>query len=282
MRSCSFWCICKKPSSSCCSIWFDICFTEIIGDWQTSILLESELFGYEGGAFTGAKKEGKQGLFELAHNGTIFLDEIGEISKGLQARLLRVIQEKEIMRVGGDKIIPVDIRILSATNQELEKWVNTGEFRQDLYYRLNVFNIVIPPLRERKEDIVLIAKKLLTQFGGNAIDIDNAIQVLNPLLIAYDWPGNIREFSNIMERLSLILLQTSLDEWGDELKKVMHTPAREDHYITLKVNIKNGLKDAVKDIEKDIINLMLLKYNQDKEKVIEELKIGRATFWRKI
>ncbi|WHH61671.1 sigma 54-interacting transcriptional regulator [Petroclostridium sp. X23] len=246
------------------------------------MLLESELFGYEGGAFTGAKKEGKQGLFELAHNGTIFLDEIGEISKGLQARLLRVIQEKEIMRVGGDKIIPVDIRILSATNQELEKWVNTGEFRQDLYYRLNVFNIVIPPLRERKEDIVLIAKKLLTQFGGNAIDIDNAIQVLNPLLIAYDWPGNIREFSNIMERLSLILLQTSLDEWGDELKKVMHTPAREDHYITLKVNIKNGLKDAVKDIEKDIINLMLLKYNQDKEKVIEELKIGRATFWRKI
>ncbi|WHH61147.1 sigma 54-interacting transcriptional regulator [Petroclostridium sp. X23] len=245
-------------------------------------LLESELFGYEGGAFTGAKKEGKQGLFELAHNGTIFLDEIGEISKGLQARLLRVIQEKEIMRVGGDKIIPVDIRILSATNRELEKRIHTGEFRQDLYYRLNVFNIIIPPLRERKEDIALIAKKLLEQFIGNAIDINKAIQVINPLLIAYDWPGNIREFINIMERLSLVLLQSSPDEWAKGLKNVMHAPEGEDHYITLKVNIKNGLKDAVKDIEKDIINSMLLKYNQDKEKVIEELKIGRATFWRKI
>ncbi|WHH61153.1 hypothetical protein [Petroclostridium sp. X23] len=106
--------------------------------------------------------------------------------------------------------------------------------------------------------------------------------MINPLLIAYDWPGNIREFINIMERLSLVVLQSSPDEWAKGLKKVMHAPEGEDDYLTLKVNIKNGLKGAVKDIEKDIINSMLLKYDQDKDKVIEELKIGRATFFRKI
>lgn len=246
-------------------------------------LLESELFGYEGGAFTGAKKEGKQGLFELAHNGTIFLDEIGEISKGLQARLLRVIQEKEIMRVGGDKVIPINIRIVSATNRNLEKQIEVGGFRQDLYYRLNVFNIILPPLRERKEDIALIASKLLKRFVGNhTIDINRVIKEINPLLVAYDWPGNIREFNNIIERLVLVSLQTNSDKWSETLKKVMYTSATDDDYITLKVNVKNGLKEAVKDFEKNIINSLLLKYDQDKDKVIEELKIGRATFWRKI
>lgn len=245
-------------------------------------LLESELFGYEGGAFSGARKEGKQGLFELAHNGTIFLDEVGEIAKGLQARLLRVIQEKEIMRVGGDRIIPVDIRIISATNQELKKQIENGEFRQDLYYRLNVFNIILPPLREHKDDIELLISRFLRKFIGNAIDIDRAIKETKKILLAYDWPGNIRELNNIAERLSLVLLQNSPDKWIEMLEKVMFTSKPEEDYISLKVNVKNGLKDAVKDIEKDIINSMLIKYDQDKEKVIEELKIGRATFWRKI
>ncbi|AKN32002.1 transcriptional regulator [Clostridium carboxidivorans P7] len=246
-------------------------------------LLESELFGYEGGAFTGAKKEGKQGLFELAHNGTIFLDEIGEISKGLQARLLRVIQEKEIMRVGGDKVIPIDIRIVSATNQNLEKQIETGEFRQDLYYRLNVFNIILPPLRERKEDISLIANKLLKKFAENYdIDFNKVIKEINPLLIEYDWPGNIREFNNIIERLALVAVQTKSHNWAETLRKVMHTVEAMDEHIVVKVNLKNGLKDAVKEFEKYIINSMLLKYDQDKDKVIKELKIGRATFWRKI
>lgn len=246
-------------------------------------LLESELFGYEGGAFSGARKEGKQGLFELAHNGTIFLDEIGEIAKGLQARLLRVIQEKEMMRVGGDKVIPIDTRIISATNQNLEKQIEMGGFREDLYYRLNVFNIVLPSLRERKNDIALIASKLLKKFAGSYdIDVDRVIKEINPLLVAYDWPGNIREFNNIIERLALVSLQTSSDNWAETLKKVMNTSATNDDYITVKVNVKNGLKDAVKDFEKNIINSMLLKYDQDKDKVIEELKIGRATFWRKI
>ena len=245
-------------------------------------LLESELFGYEGGAFTGARKEGKQGLFELAHNGTIFLDEIGEISKGLQARLLRVVQEKEIMRVGGDKIIPIDIRIVSATNQELQKQIQNGLFRQDLYYRLNVFNITLPPLRERKEDIELIVVKLLEKFIGNTIDANRAVKKINPLLISYDWPGNIRELSNVVERLSLVHLQTTSDNWTETLEKVMQNPNAYDDYITLKVSLKNGLKDAVCEVEKNIIESMLLKYDQDRNKVIEQLKIGRATFFRKM
>lgn len=245
-------------------------------------LLESELFGYEGGAFSGAKKEGKQGLFELAHNGTIFLDEIGEVSKGIQSRLLRVIQEKEIMRVGGNNIIPVNIRIISATNQNLKKQIECGEFRQDLYYRLNVFNILIPPLRERKEDTKLIATKLLKNFVGNSINLDFAIAQINRLLISYDWPGNVRELHNIIERVSLVLLNNSSDEWPEILSKVIHTSEPNDNYISLKVNINKGLNDAVKEIEKEIIKILLTKHNHDKDKVIEELKIGRATFWRKI
>lgn len=167
-------------------------------------LLESELFGYEGGAFTGAKKEGKQGLFELAHKGTIFLDEIGEIPKALQARLLRVLQEKEIMRVGGDKIIPIDIRIISATNKNLEKKMEQGEFREDLYYRLNVFNLKIPPLRERKEDIIVLAMAFLERFSTD-LDSPAIARELKSSLVVYDWPGNIRELYNIMERLSLMI-----------------------------------------------------------------------------
>jgi len=246
-------------------------------------LLESELFGYEGGAFTGARKEGKQGLFELAHNGTIFLDEIGEISKGLQARLLRVVQEKEIMRVGGDKIIHIDIRIVSATNQELQKQIENGLFREDLYYRLDVLNITLPPLRERKEDIHLIVVKLLEKFISNNIDANRVIKEINPLLISYDWPGNIRELSNVIERLSLVLLQTPSDKWAGTLEKVMQNREIYDNdNITLKINLKDGLKDAVSDVERNIIRCMLSKYDQDKDKVIEKLKIGRATFFRKM
>lgn len=124
-------------------------------------LLESELFGYEGGAFTGAKKGGKPGVFEQAHTGTIFLDEIGDISANIQARLLRVLQEKEIMRIGGTKMIPIDIRVVAATNKDLYQLIQTGEFREDLYYRLNVLSLFIPPLRKRREDILLLIEYFL-------------------------------------------------------------------------------------------------------------------------
>lgn len=246
-------------------------------------LLESELFGYEGGAFTGAKKEGKQGLFELAHKGTIFLDEIGEIPKALQARLLRVLQEKEIMRVGGDKIIPIDIRIISATNKNLEKKMEHGEFREDLYYRLNVFNLKIPPLRERKEDIIVLAMAFLKRFTTE-LDLSKIAQELKPMLVVYDWPGNIRELYNIMERLSL-MISISENKWSLEkmLQKVMYdsgSTANPDS-IAIKVNVEQGLKSAMEQVEKVIIDTTLARCNQKQELAAKKLGIGRTTLWRK-
>ncbi|SMC93226.1 sigma 54-interacting transcriptional regulator [Sporomusa malonica] len=244
-------------------------------------LLESELFGYEGGAFTGARKEGKQGLFELAHKGTIFLDEIGEIPQSLQARLLRVLQEKEIMRVGGDKILPVDIRIISATNKDLEKRVSQGEFRDDLYYRLNVFNLKIPPLRERKEDIFLLAKAFLSKTDSR-INLDGADRAIKNMLLSYDWPGNIRELQNVMERLAL-LASRPLGElrWAEMLHKVMLTPAVDDMTITIRVDVGRGLKPAINHVEKTIIGIMMARCEQNQDIVAKKLGIGRTSLWRK-
>ncbi|NLZ53147.1 MAG: sigma 54-interacting transcriptional regulator [Thermoanaerobacteraceae bacterium] len=164
-------------------------------------LLESELFGYEEGAFTGAKRGGKRGLFQYADKGTLFLDEIGELSPHLQVKLLRVLQENKIRRVGADEEIPVDVRIIAATNRNLEELMKNGQFRDDLYYRLNVIPLVIPPLRDRKEDIPILTrafvKKLSYKMNKNFIEIsDEAMECL----INYDWPGNIRELSNVIER----------------------------------------------------------------------------------
>jgi transcriptional regulator with PAS, ATPase and Fis domain len=244
-------------------------------------LLESELFGYEGGAFTGAKKEGKQGLFELAHNGTIFLDEIGEIPKSLQARLLRVVQEREIMRVGGDKIIPVDIRIISATNKNLAKKVEQGEFRDDLFYRLNVFNLKIPPLRERKEDSILLGTAFLRKLN---ILVDGKVaKELIPSLVSYDWPGNIRELHNVMERLALLVSHAKTPpNWAEMLHKVLETALFPVESITIRVNVDKGLKAAISQVEKDIVEFMLTKYDQDQDVVLQKLGIGRTTLWRKI
>ncbi|WP_409305842.1 sigma-54 interaction domain-containing protein [Peribacillus sp. SCS-155] len=169
-------------------------------------LLESELFGYEEGAFTGAKRGGKKGKFETAHYGTIFLDEIGDMPLSMQSKLLRVLQEKEIQKVGGQKTISVDVRIIAATNRDLEKMVSEGRFRQDLYYRLNVIKLDIPPLRERGEDIVLIAssliRKLEKKFHREGILLSgHVIQKLKN----YSWPGNIRELENVLERAINVL-----------------------------------------------------------------------------
>src|SRR6056297_3713166 len=167
----------------------------------TESLLESELFGYEGGAFTGAKKDGKKGLFEEANNGTIFLDEISEISMNTQVKLLRVLQEKEITGVGGLKPVHVNVRVVAATNVNLLNLVKQGKFREDLYYRLNVFPIYIPPLRERLEDIEILVKKFINKFnmeyGRNVTNISK--DALN-ILTKYNWPGNVRELENIIGR----------------------------------------------------------------------------------
>ncbi len=162
-------------------------------------LLESELFGYEEGAFTGARKGGHAGLFEQAHNGTIFLDEIGDASLRIQARLLRVLQEKEVLRIGGTKIIPINVRIIAATNKNLEELVRTEKFREDLFYRLKVLPIKIPPLRQRKEDIPLLIEKMLEKFPR-----EKGIVIGHEAMekfMEYDWPGNIRELENVIEYL---------------------------------------------------------------------------------
>lgn len=164
-------------------------------------LLESELFGYEGGAFTGAIKGGKKGYFEEAHGGTIFLDEIGEVNLAVQAKLLRVLQEREVVRVGGTEPLPIDVRIIAATNANLEQRVSEGSFREDLYYRLNVVPIFVPPLRARKEDLLLLMKHICAKYGQ---EYGRKIAEISPeamqLLMSYDWPGNVRELENIISR----------------------------------------------------------------------------------
>ncbi len=164
-------------------------------------LLESELFGYEEGAFTGAKRGGKRGLFEEASGGTIFLDEIGELSIGMQAKLLRVLQEREIVRVGATKAIPIDVRVIAATHVNLESAIQTGRFREDLYYRLNVVPIHIPPLRQRQEDIKPLSLHLLRkynlEYGRNVTDISEEAMAI---LLSYHWPGNVRELENVLGR----------------------------------------------------------------------------------
>jgi PAS domain S-box-containing protein len=173
-------------------------------------LLESELFGYEGGAFTGAKKEGKPGLFELAHKGTLFLDEVAELPLTLQVKILRAIQDRQITRVGATKSMPINVRIIAATNRNLTKMLKEGAFREDLYYRLMVVPINVPPLRNRKEDIPLLVRHFLDEFNGHfGYSKTISPQVLDKLL-NYSWPGNVRELRNVIERM-IVMSQ------GDEI-----------------------------------------------------------------
>jgi transcriptional regulator with PAS, ATPase and Fis domain len=192
-------------------------------------LLESELFGYEEGAFTGARKGGHIGLFEQAHKGTIFLDEIGDASTVIQNRLLRVLQEREIMKVGGNRIIPVDIRVIAATNRNLKEMAQNGLFRPDLYYRLNVLPIYVPPLRERKEDIPLLVqifirkfcdelKRPLFQFSRDTLR----------MMMEYDWPGNIRELENVIEYLAYVAEEVVLPQQLSFYKEQDACPKRDD------------------------------------------------------
>jgi transcriptional regulator of aroF, aroG, tyrA and aromatic amino acid transport len=164
-------------------------------------LLESELFGYEEGAFTGAKKGGKQGLFEYANGGTIFFDEIGELSAHLQAKLLRVLQEGKVRRLGGNRETPVDVRIIAATHRPLEAMIRTNHFRDDLYYRLNVIPVHIPPLRERKEDLPLLIQTLLLKLNHRLKkQISHVSESAMRKLVQHNWNGNVRELENVMER----------------------------------------------------------------------------------
>ena len=178
----------------------------------TETLFESELFGHEKGAFTGAERR-KEGRFVLADQGSLFLDEISEMPLSMQVKLLRVIQEREITRVGGEQEIPVNVRLIAATNRDLATLIKSGQFREDLYYRLNVVNIDIPPLRERREDIALLAQHFLTQFAEqNRKEIKGFTPETMDRMIRYDWPGNIRELMNAIERGVVLARGPFLDE----------------------------------------------------------------------
>jgi len=173
----------------------------------TESLLESELFGYEEGSFTGARKGGSAGLFEQAHKGTIFLDEVGDAPLPFQVKLLRVLQEKQVRRVGGSRIIPIDVRIITATNKDLKELIKTGIFRQDLYYRLSVLPITIPSLKDRKTDILVLAKSFYNAYSReqkNIIPPNIYFSLIASQFLAYDWPGNIRELQNVIEYLVTI------------------------------------------------------------------------------
>ena len=236
-------------------------------------LLESELFGYEKGAFTGADSQHK-GRFEVADGGTIFLDEIGEINPATQVKLLRVIQEKSFERVGGTQSINVDVRIVAATNRNLEEEVKNGKFREDLFYRLNVVRIPMPPLRERKDDIPLLLHAFLREFNieneKNILGFDNRAKAA---ILKYSWPGNIRELKNCVE--SAVVMCT-----GDEIK-IEDLPASVREKGEEKViNIPVGMK--LDDAELLIIQENLAFCNGNKTKCAELLGIGRKTLHRKL
>ncbi len=236
-------------------------------------LLESELFGHEKGAFTGAIAR-KKGRFELADKGTIFLDEIGEINQSLQIKLLRVLQEKTFERVGGEEQISVDVRIISATNKDLAKEVEQGSFREDLYYRLNVVNLHIPPLRERQEDIPLLIATFLNEFAeenGKTIDgIDTKAQAA---LSNHKWKGNIRELRNCIE--SAVVMSKSNIITYDDLPVSIKNESNVDNII-----IKPGTTLA--EVEHIVINKTLTLLNGNKSKTAEVLGIGRKTLHRKL
>ena len=241
-------------------------------------LLESELFGYEEGAFTGAKKGGKLGKFELADKGTIFLDEIGDMSLHLQAKLLRVLQERELDKIGGKTNIFIDVRIIAATNKNLSNMVKNGSFREDLYYRLNVIPIKLPSLRERREDIPLLINYMIEEYSGKLgkqiLGIDeNAKQ----LLMNYSWPGNIRELQNVIE-YSINMSQSkilTLDSMPKSLTTVNYSEKTEEDE-----EIRTLEELEIREIKKALD--MYKNYKKDKELVAKALGISRATLYRKL
>ncbi|WP_432408739.1 sigma-54 interaction domain-containing protein [Wukongibacter sp. M2B1] len=210
----------------------------------TDNLLESELFGYEEGAFTGAKKGGKKGLFELAHNGTLFLDELSSISQLMQVKLLRVLQEKEVMRIGGTNIIPINVRIIAATNVILEELIEKGRFRKDLYYRINNFTIELPQLKDRKEDIPIIIDSIFSQHNCKK----KISTELMSFLINYEWPGNIRELRNCIEYMILM---------GENILTLDDLPSYMRYVLPNNCNDKKEILPALFDDEKEIVSKIL-------------------------
>ena len=243
-------------------------------------LIESEFFGYEEGAFTGAKKSGKPGIFELAHNGTLFLDEISEIPMELQGRLLRVLQEKEVRRVGGNKVIPVDVRIITASNRKLNEMVENELFRKDLYYRINVLALKIPALKERTEDIVLLAEHFIEKFssvyGKKRLPITEPVR---KALTSREFEGNIRELENLIERSVIV---SSFDQLLQEEESSALNITKKKESGVYEVPMVIPENSTLKNLEDWYIQKVFEENNQNVQKTCEVLGISRSTLWRKV
>jgi transcriptional regulator with GAF, ATPase, and Fis domain len=245
-------------------------------------LLESELFGYEKGAFTGALKT-RIGRFELAHGGTIFLDEIGDMSPALQVKILRILQEHEFERVGGIRSIKVDIRVIAATHRDLELAVKKGTFREDLYYRLNVIPLVIPPLRERKYDIPLLVRHFIEKFNTEK---KRAIKGISPEALncftQYDWPGNVRELENLIERLVILKEEGTIER--EDLPEKIFGSASAGGMLPPPDIPDDGisLTTAVSEFEKELIIRALKKSNWVKNRAAKLLNLKRTTLVEKM
>jgi len=232
-------------------------------------LLESELFGHEKGAFTGAIRR-KAGRFELAHGGTIFLDEIGEVSPPTQILLLRVLQDRRFERVGGEETLEVDVRVIAATNKNLMEEMKKGTFREDLYYRLNVIPIFVPPLRERKDDVSFLATHFLEKFsqekGKKIVNISPDVM---EIFLAHSWPGNVRELENVIEHAVIVAKKDEITT-RDLPQYLLRKPLQEEHLVTLH------------DFEKDLILKTLKETNWNKHKAAKKLQINRSTLYGKM
>jgi len=254
-------------------------------------LLETELFGYEGGAFTGASRGGKAGLFEIASGGTVFLDEIGEMPLLLQAKLLRVLQESEVQRIGSGKPISIDVRIIAATNRNLAEMVRQGSFREDLYYRLNIIPIEIPPLRQRRQDIIPLVHHFLAVIGekyGIHRTIESSAM---KILASYDWPGNIRQLKNMVERICLLATQPEITVYTVQqeldsnttnirnIENVEQLPNLQESAVPMVFS--GTLKEQVATFEKQIIKQTLSKYPSIRQ-AAKSLGCDQSTLVRKI
>jgi propionate catabolism operon transcriptional regulator len=249
-------------------------------------LLESELFGYAEGAFTGAQRGGRPGVFELAHPGTLFLDEIGELSKEAQGHLLRVLQEKEVMRVGGTHVTPVDVRVIAATNRSLEEALRGGHFRWDLYHRLNILPLRLPSLAERPEDLLPLAIDFIAQAGlprRLADRITAALAAGGPELAAYAWPGNVRELQNLLRRIMALTSQAAEGEvealTREQLQEALRPSLARPPRLA---PAGSNLKEAVREMTAALLDEQDRAFGGSRAELARSLGIGRTTLWRKL
>jgi transcriptional regulator, propionate catabolism operon regulatory protein len=253
-------------------------------------LLESELFGYEEGAFTGARKGGKAGLIEAAHRGTLFLDEIGEMPPSLQSRLLRVLQEREVIRLGSTEPTRVDIRVIAATHRTLAEGVTDGSFRADLFYRINILSVALPPLRARSTDILPLATELLLQAARRdkalALRVpgrDAAARLLAPLeqgLRRYPWPGNVRELQNIVERIAVEIPEMDVD--GEHPLTLTPDDLQAIAPEVFETRSEANLRDLSRSVEADQVRATLAAFGGDRDAVCKALGISKTTLWRRL